>query len=69
MNLNKVLSPNFRVKSALALLIIATIAWPITAFTVFKDEPQGILGLSYLAIILTALDILSTQEVKGDTME
>lgn len=46
------------------LLVASILAWPITALTVFKDEPQGILGLSWAAIILTAIDILSTQDVR-----
>lgn len=46
------------------------IAWPITAMTVFKEEPQGILGLSFLALIyasignVIAADIRRHQEQK-----
>ena len=40
------------------------IGWPLTALTVFSEEPQGILGLSWLAIILTAVDILLTADVR-----
>jgi hypothetical protein len=45
-------------KRALAwfLLIGAIIGWPVTQFTVARDEPPFILALSWLAIILTALD-------------
>ena len=32
--------------------------WPLTAITIFKDEPQGILGLSWIAIIYTGFQIL-----------
>lgn len=32
--------------------------WPITAITIFKSEPQGILGLSWMAIIYTGFQIL-----------
>jgi len=45
------------------LVVISVIGWPITALTIFKDEPQGILGLSWAAILLTAVDILLTAEV------
>jgi hypothetical protein len=46
------------VKRALAwvLLIGSIIGWPVTALTVASDEPPFVLGLSWLAIILTALD-------------
>lgn len=54
-----------RLKMAWTLLIISVIGWPLTALTVFKTEPQGILGLSWLAIILTALDVVAT--VDGDS--
>ena len=45
-------------KRALAwtLLVGSLIGWPLTALTVAREEPQFILGLSWLAIILTALD-------------
>lgn len=56
-----------RIIGAWILLIGSIVAWPITAMTIFKQEPQGILGLSWAAIILTAVDILSTQQVKDDT--
>lgn len=46
-----------------SLVIISVIGWPLTALTVFSEEPQGILGLSWLAILLTAVDILLTAEV------
>lgn len=38
-----------------ACLIGFTLAWPVTATTVFRHEPQGILGLSFIAIIVGAL--------------
>jgi hypothetical protein len=34
--------------------------WPTTAVTVFKHEPQGILGLSWGAMILAGYNILAT---------
>jgi hypothetical protein len=34
------------------------VGWPATALTLFRDEPQGILGLSWLALTITAVDIL-----------
>lgn len=46
------------------LVVVSLIGWPVSAMTVAKDEPQFILGLSWLAITLTAADILSTQDVR-----
>lgn len=63
--LQKTFKPEMRMKMATVLLIGSVIGWPITALTVFSKEPQGILGLSWLAVILTAIDILSTQDVRN----
>lgn len=51
-----------------SLLVVCVVGWPATALTVFRAEPQGILGLSWAALILTAVDILLTAEV-GDRGE
>lgn len=41
---------------AWALLVGSLVGWPVSALTLARSEPQFILGLSWLAIILTALD-------------
>ncbi|RKR92795.1 hypothetical protein BDK92_7277 [Micromonospora pisi] len=55
-----------RTIAAWVLLIGSVIGWPVSAATVFADEPQGILGLSWLAIILTATDLLTSSQVAED---
>ena len=57
-----------RAEVALAwtLLIGSLIGWPISALTVAKDEPPFILGLSWLAITLTAMDLLKSSRVHRD---
>jgi hypothetical protein len=54
----------FRIIAAWVLLVGSLIAWPISQVTWAKDEPPFILGLSWLAIVLTAADLLSTQDVR-----
>jgi hypothetical protein len=44
------------------LLIGSLIGWPIT--TIYTDEPPFILGLSWGAIALTALDIIETVRIQ-----
>lgn len=39
------------------------IGWPVSALTVFRGEPRGILGLSWLAIILSAGELLTSSQV------
>jgi uncharacterized membrane protein YfcA len=57
-----------RAEVALAwvLLVGSLLGWPLSALTVARDEPPFILGLSWLAITLTALDFLKTSRVHRD---
>lgn len=56
----------FEVAFALILLVGSLILWPISAVTWAKDEPQFVLGLSWFAITLTAMDLLKTSRVHKD---
>jgi len=48
------------------MVIVSLIGWPLSALTFAKDEPQFILGLSWLAITLTAADIWATTDVRAE---
>jgi hypothetical protein len=51
-------------------MILATlILWPVSAFTFAKDEPKTVLGLSWFAITLTAIDVWSTTDVRTEQEE
>jgi hypothetical protein len=41
---------------AWGLLIFCLIGWPISSLLTWSTEPQFVLALSWIAIILTALD-------------
>lgn len=58
--------PRVRIYLALGLVGASIIGWPLTALTVAKQEPQFVLGLSWLAILLTGVDILSTTDVRNE---
>jgi hypothetical protein len=60
------MSPKWRRLAALALVVITLIGWPLSALTWAKDEPQFILGLSWLAITLTAVDVAATTDVRAE---
>lgn len=60
----QIFTPKHRKSFAKILLVICLIGWPLSASTIFKDEPQGILGLSWLALILTSIDILFTSSIE-----
>lgn len=51
---------------ALGLLIAAVIGWPVSAVTIARNEPQVVLGLSWIAIILSAMDALFIVEEGQD---
>jgi hypothetical protein len=52
-----------RTIGAWVLLVGSIIGWPVSAVWWARDEPQFVLGLSWLAIILTSLDLVSTSQV------
>ena len=55
-----------RTIAAWTLLVGSIIGWPVGALTVFRDEPQGVLGLSFLAIILEAASLLTSSQVREE---
>jgi hypothetical protein len=57
-------SPTVRKRGAWLLLGLTLVFWPLTMFTVAKDEPPFVLALSWAAIALTAIDILATTDVR-----
>lgn len=61
--------PVLRIRLAVALLVVGVVGWPLSALTVASSEPPFVLGLSWLAIILTALDILATTDVRREQDE
>jgi len=52
-----------RTIAAWVLLIGSAIGWPVTAATVFRHEPQGVLGLSWVSIILQAAELLTSSQL------
>lgn len=53
-----------RLRVAWAVLAGVVIAWPLTALTIARDEPQVVLGLSFLALAFTAWNIVQTADVR-----
>ena len=56
----------FEVALAWTLLVGSLIGWPLSAIWLAPDEPKFVLGLSWLAITLTAADLLKTSRVHRD---
>lgn len=58
-----------RVKFAWFLLVASLVNIPLSIFWYANTEPPVILVLSWLAITITAYDIIMTSRVKDDTDE
>lgn len=54
-----------RLWASWALLVGSLIGWPLSQLTVARSEPPFTLALSWLAITLTAADLLSTTDVRS----
>jgi hypothetical protein len=67
--IDKLKDPKNRVRMAILLLGLSLVLWPLSAFTWAKDEPPFVLSLSWLAIVLTAVDILSTSDTRKQVDE
>lgn len=52
-----------KVYFAWTLILFAVVGWPTSAFTVAKSEPQVVLGLSWIAILLTGVTALFEAQV------
>lgn len=52
-----------RVYAAWALLAVCLVAWPVSCQTFAKEEPPAILSLSWAAIIIECISVLTTQEL------
>ncbi len=52
-----------RTIGAWVLLVGALVGWPVSMLTVAKDEPPFVLALSWLAIVLTCVDLLTTSQI------
>lgn len=61
--------PKLRRRVAAGLAIASTVGWPLTQLTVARDEPPFTLGLSWFAIVLTAVDIWLTTDVRAKEEE
>jgi hypothetical protein len=56
----------WRVRAAWLLLVGSVIAWPVASLTVAKHEPQFVLGLSFLAIVVESASLLTASQVHRD---
>ncbi len=59
------MSPKWRRRAAWVLLAVCLGGWPISALTFASGEPQAVLALSWIALILTSLDITQTADVRS----
>lgn len=53
-----------RTVSAWILLAGSIVGWPVSALTVASGEPRFVLGLSWMAIIIEAANLLTASQVR-----
>ena len=63
------MNPDTRIRFGWVLLISSLVGWPLSALTVARHEPQFVLSLSWLAIVLTALDYLEIAKTRKEQNE
>jgi len=70
--LRHTVTPERRVRGAMWTLIFCIAAWPVSSLTIFggaTPEQQGILGLSWLALIGEALILIVTTDIRQEQEE
>jgi hypothetical protein len=60
------ISAVWRLRLAWVIVVASVVGWPLSATTWASGEPQFVLGLSWLAITFTAIDVLSTSDVRAE---
>jgi hypothetical protein len=60
------ITPQARRRGALVALLASLVGWPVSALTFAHGEPPAILGLSWLAVSITAVDVLLTTDVRKE---
>lgn len=58
--INAIFGARAQVVLGVLMVVGFSVAWPITALTVFRHEPQGVLGLSYIALIVGGYNVIAT---------
>lgn len=64
--MNAILSPKSLLIVAWSFLVCSLIGWPASAVSVARDEPPVILAISWLALALTAFDIVVSSTVNKE---
>jgi hypothetical protein len=52
-----------RVWAAWALLVACLVGWPVSCQTFAKEEPPAVLSLSWLALIIESVNVVTTQQI------
>lgn len=58
-----------RTIAAWCLLCGSVVGWPVSALTWASEEPQFVLGLSWLAIIVSSAELLTASQVHEEQGE
>lgn len=61
--LNSARGRRIRVVAAFWTIPLSLICWPLSALTFASQEPMFVLGLSWLAITITCIDVLTSSQI------
>ena len=53
-----------RTVAAWVLLVGCLLGWPVSALTLARGEPQFVLGLSWMALVIESANLLTSSQVK-----
>lgn len=62
--MSRVRDPRVRLTFAWALLALCVVGWPLSMVTFARGEPPTVLCLSWAAMIIAALNIVATVDVR-----
>jgi hypothetical protein len=58
-----------RVIAAWILLVGSLVGWPVSMLTFARDEPPAVLSLSWIALIISSAELLTTSQVHQEQGE
>lgn len=64
--MNAIFSPRAQLILGWVLLVGSLIGWPLSQFTVARDEPPFVLALSWFAVVLNAWGIIVACQINKD---
>jgi uncharacterized membrane protein len=56
--------PKTRVRAAVVVMLVCVVLWPVTSLTILKTEPQGVLAISWITVIIDCVILIMTTDIR-----